>query len=54
MEFPERRWVMSFDIVKCHQLTAIKKRNRIHTSYTLYNQILERLTSTMYFGVELT
>ena len=45
---------MSFNIEKCHQLTVIKKRNRIPTSYTLHNQTLERVASTKYLGVEFT
>ena len=45
---------MSFNVEKCHQQTVTKKRNRIPTSYTLYNQTFERLASAKYFGVELT
>ena len=37
----ERRWLVSFHVKKCHQLTVTKIRNRIPTSYTLHNQTLE-------------
>ena len=49
----ERRWLLSFNVGKCPQLTVTEKRNRIPTSYTLYNQILEGVTSVKYLGVEL-
>ena len=50
----ERKWLMSFNIEKCHQLTVTKKRNRIPISYTLHKQILERVTHPKYLEVDLT
>ena len=50
----ERRWLISFNIEKCHQLTVTKKRNRIPTSYTLHNQTLVRVANAKYLGVMLT
>ena len=54
LESWERRWLMSFNGGKCHQLTVIKKRNRIPASYTLYNQTFKRVASAEYLGAELT
>ena len=34
----EGRWLISFNVEKCHQLTLTKKWNRIPTRYILHNQ----------------
>ena len=47
------RWLMSFNVEKCHRLYVIKNRNRIPISYILPNQTLERVGSTKHRGVEL-
>ena len=54
LESCEGRWQMLFSGVKCHHPTVTKKRNRITTSYTLHDQILEKVTSAKYLRVEMT
>ena len=53
LESWEGRWQMAFNGAKCHQLTVIKKRNKIF-SYTLHDQTLDKITSTKYLGVEIS
>ena len=41
LESWERRWLTSFNLKKCRQLTVTKKRDKIPISYTLHNQTLK-------------
>ena len=45
LESWEGRWQMAFNEAKCHQLTVIKKRNKMYTSYTLNDQTPYKVTN---------
>ena len=50
----ENKWCMSFNAAKCSSITITRKfKKKIH-QYSLHNQVLERVNSATYLGVELS
>lgn len=50
----ETKWQMKFNIDKCHILTISKKKKPTIVDYKLHGQVLQRVSSAKYLGVELT
>ena len=50
----EHKWCMSFNAEKCSTITITRKKNIISHPYTLHDQILKRVDSATYLGVELS
>ena len=50
----EQTWQMEFNVSKCHVLSATLKRNPIKTEYRLHDQVLEKVSSSKYLGVEIS
>ncbi len=50
----EQKWQMSFNIQKCHIMTISKKRSPLQFNYMMHNNILERVTTATYLGVEIS
>ena len=50
----ERQWCMSFNAAKCSSIAITRKQKKVLHQYSLHNQILERVDSATYLGVELS
>ena len=50
----ERQWCMSFNAAKCSSISITRKQKKVLHQYSLHNQILERVDSATYLGVELS
>ena len=50
----ERQWCMSFKAAKCSSIAITRKPKKVLHQYFLHNQILERVDSATYLGVELS
>jgi ribonuclease P/MRP protein subunit RPP40 len=49
----ENTWCMSFNPDKCSTISITRKKKRLDHSYTLHNQVLKKVDSATYLGVEL-
>ena len=54
LEAWERKWCMSFILVKCNNMTVARKINKIIHKYKLHDHKVERVNNTTYIGVELS
>ena len=50
----EKQWCMSFNAAKCSTIPITRKRNRRLHPYSLHQQVLERVDSATYLGVNLS
>jgi hypothetical protein len=50
----ERKWLMEFNVTKCHVLSVTDKQKPLPPTYTLHGHTLEEVKSAKYLGVELT
>ena len=53
LELWEDSWCMSFNADKCSKIAIARKKN-LNFPYTLHHQVLERVDSATYLGVELS
>jgi hypothetical protein len=54
LELWEQKWCMTFNADKCSTITITRKKKPLNFSYELHSQILERVDSATYLGVELS
>ena len=54
LETWENQWCMSFNPSKCSTISITRKKKRIIHHYSLHNQILDKVDSATYLGVELS
>jgi len=50
----EDNWLMSFNAAKCSTIAITRKRKRLTFPYSLHGQVLDRVDSATYLGVELS
>ena len=49
----EDSWCMSFNPDKCSIISITRKKNKLEHRYNLHDQVLKRVDSATYLGVEL-
>ena len=54
LELWEDSWCMSFNADKCSTIAIARKKKKLNFPYTLHHQVLERVDSATYLGVELS
>ena len=50
----EQKWLMEFNVKKCHVLRVTRKQNPVVHNYTLHGEVLETVDSAKYQGVTVT
>jgi hypothetical protein len=53
LELWEKKWCMSFNASKCSTITITRKKKTISHEYKIHDQVLEKVDSATYLGVEL-
>ncbi len=49
----EQQWCMNFNASKCNAISITRKHKKLSHNYSLHNEILDRVNSATYLGVEL-